>query len=153
MASVSKSNRWSYYHLTDQIHLLRRSLPSQSDDDGPEKKFVLYTSDNPRLKANAALIASLYAMVIDRISPADAFHPLSEVSFVRFGFIQVSLSCDSGESFSPIFDLLTSSSLPQLLSISLNSNHSEMQVMVELISLWTFKICSTESPKQSLWTC
>ncbi|CEH12042.1 phosphatases ii [Ceraceosorus bombacis] len=52
--------------------------------DPDEDHLVLYTSSDPHNKANAALLAAMYAMVIERLSPCDAFHPLAELEFEPF---------------------------------------------------------------------
>ncbi|KAK9897117.1 phosphatases II [Cystobasidium minutum MCA 4210] len=41
------------------------------------KRIILFSSDDPDKKANAALLMSLYAMIVLRWSPADALHPVA----------------------------------------------------------------------------
>ncbi|KAN0062314.1 cell division control protein 14 [Thecaphora frezii] len=48
------------------------------------ERLVLYTVDNSYSKANIALLAALYAMIIDKVTPADAFHPFSQLEFEPF---------------------------------------------------------------------
>ena len=55
-----------------------------TDDDMQDATLVLYTTDAPAQKANAALLATLYAMIIGKVSPADAFYPISQVEFRPF---------------------------------------------------------------------
>ncbi|UZJ54510.1 hypothetical protein CBS101457_003830 [Exobasidium rhododendri] len=49
-----------------------------------EIHLILYTTNQPRTKANAALLAAMYAMVCGDMTPADAYHPLSELELVPF---------------------------------------------------------------------
>lgn len=42
--------------------------------------IVIYTSSDPRKKANAATLAALRSVLAERMSPADAFHPFADVS-------------------------------------------------------------------------
>ncbi|SPO31708.1 related to CDC14 - dual specificity phosphatase [Ustilago trichophora] len=55
-----------------------------TDPDMQDATLVLYTTDAPAQKANAALLATLYAMIIGKVTPADAFYPISEVEFKPF---------------------------------------------------------------------
>lgn len=55
-----------------------------TDVDMQDATLVLYTTDAPAQKANAALLVTLYAMIIGKVSPADAFFPISEVEFKPF---------------------------------------------------------------------
>ncbi|SPO42067.1 uncharacterized protein PSFLO_07550 [Pseudozyma flocculosa] len=48
------------------------------------ERLVLYTADASYSKANTALLAALYAMIIDKVTPADAFHPFSQLEFEPF---------------------------------------------------------------------
>ncbi|KAM0789116.1 hypothetical protein ACM66B_003171 [Microbotryomycetes sp. NB124-2] len=41
------------------------------------KKIILYSSDEPDKKANAALLIALYAMIVMRWTPADVLHPIA----------------------------------------------------------------------------
>ncbi|KAM0751085.1 phosphatases II [Meredithblackwellia eburnea MCA 4105] len=41
------------------------------------KRIMLYSSDEPDKKANAALLIALYGMVVMRWSPADVLHPIA----------------------------------------------------------------------------
>ncbi|KAF8665767.1 hypothetical protein AX16_000215 [Volvariella volvacea WC 439] len=47
-------------------------------------RLVLYSSDDPRRKANAALLMALYVMIVQRRAPWEAFHPISEIEFMSF---------------------------------------------------------------------
>lgn len=51
----------------------------EAGDETPDVHLVLYTTNQPRAKANAALLAAMYAMVCGDMTPADAYHPISEV--------------------------------------------------------------------------
>ncbi|KAK4047913.1 cell division control protein 14 [Microbotryomycetes sp. JL201] len=42
-----------------------------------DKRIILYSSDEPDKKANAALLIALYAMIVMRWSPADVLHPIA----------------------------------------------------------------------------
>lgn len=55
-----------------------------TDPDMQDATLVLYTTDAPAQKANAALLVTLYAMIIGKVTPADAFYPISEVEFKPF---------------------------------------------------------------------
>ncbi|SPO48866.1 related to CDC14 - dual specificity phosphatase [Moesziomyces antarcticus] len=55
-----------------------------TDPDMQDATLVLYTTHAPAQKANAALLATLYAMIIGKVSPADAFYPISELEFKPF---------------------------------------------------------------------
>ncbi|KAJ6516246.1 tyrosine protein phosphatase [Mycena sanguinolenta] len=47
-------------------------------------RLVLYSSDDPRRKANAALLLALYIMIVQRRAPWEAFHPIAELEFMPF---------------------------------------------------------------------
>ncbi|KAK0551107.1 cell division control protein 14 [Tilletia horrida] len=47
------------------------------DPDTSHKNLVIYTSTDPHRKANAALLMALWALVIEKVEPADAFFPFS----------------------------------------------------------------------------
>ncbi|KAG6831863.1 hypothetical protein H0H92_006980 [Tricholoma furcatifolium] len=47
-------------------------------------RLVLYSSDDPRRKANAALLMALYVMIVQRRAPWEAFHPIAEIEFMPF---------------------------------------------------------------------
>ncbi|SOV05915.1 related to CDC14 - dual specificity phosphatase [Ustilago sp. UG-2017a] len=55
-----------------------------NDPDMDAATMVLYTSDEPARKANAALLVTMYAMVIGKCTPADAFYPIAELEFKPF---------------------------------------------------------------------
>ncbi|EST06783.1 Dual specificity phosphatase, catalytic domain protein [Kalmanozyma brasiliensis GHG001] len=55
-----------------------------TDPDMQDATLVLYTTDAPAQKANAALLVTLYAMIIGKVNPADAFYPISELEFRPF---------------------------------------------------------------------
>lgn len=55
-----------------------------NDPDMDAATMVLYTSDDPARKANAALLVTMYAMVIGKCNPADAFYPIAELEFKPF---------------------------------------------------------------------
>ncbi|KAF9534992.1 protein-tyrosine phosphatase-like protein [Crepidotus variabilis] len=54
------------------------------DKDLENYRLVLYSSDDPRRKANAALLMALYVMIVQRRAPWEAFHPIAEVEFMPF---------------------------------------------------------------------
>lgn len=54
------------------------------DKDLASHRIVLYSSDDPRRKANAALLMALYVMIVHRRTPWDAFHPIAEIEFMPF---------------------------------------------------------------------
>ncbi|KAI0079686.1 tyrosine protein phosphatase [Panus rudis PR-1116 ss-1] len=47
-------------------------------------RLVLYSSNDPRRKANAALLMALYVMIVQQRPPWEAFHPIAEVEFMPF---------------------------------------------------------------------
>ncbi|RDX53095.1 phosphatases II [Lentinus brumalis] len=47
-------------------------------------RIVLYSSSDPRKKANAALLMALYVMIVQQRPPWEAFHPIAEVEFMPF---------------------------------------------------------------------
>ncbi|KAG6330408.1 hypothetical protein ID866_8683 [Astraeus odoratus] len=54
------------------------------DKDLASHRLVLYSSDDPRRKANAALLMALYVMIVQRRAPWEAFHPVAELEFMPF---------------------------------------------------------------------
>ncbi|KAE9404464.1 phosphatases II [Gymnopus androsaceus JB14] len=54
------------------------------DRDLASHRLVLYSSNDPKSKANAALLMALYAMIVLRQAPWEAFHPIAEVEFMPF---------------------------------------------------------------------
>ncbi|KZT62206.1 phosphatases II, partial [Calocera cornea HHB12733] len=54
------------------------------DEQLESHRLVLYTSTDPRRKANAALLMALYVMIVQRKAPWDAFHPIAEMEFMPF---------------------------------------------------------------------
>lgn len=67
-----------FYRFCMHVHQLL------NDETYASKSFVFYTSNHPHRKANASLLAAMYSMIIDRIEPADAFHPFSQIEFKPF---------------------------------------------------------------------
>ncbi|KAI5122128.1 hypothetical protein M0805_000776 [Coniferiporia weirii] len=68
-------------------------------EDGELKPYrlVLYSSDDPRRKANAALLMALYVMIVQKKAPWEAFQPVAELEFMPFrdagrGFSDFNLS-------------------------------------------------------------
>ncbi|KAI0773815.1 phosphatases II [Fomes fomentarius] len=47
-------------------------------------RIVLYSSSDPRKKANAALLMALYVMIVQQRPPWEAFHPIAELEFMPF---------------------------------------------------------------------
>ncbi|KAJ7087191.1 phosphoprotein phosphatase [Mycena belliarum] len=54
------------------------------DKDLAPHRLVLYSSDDPKRKANAALLLALFIMIVQRRAPWEAFHPISELEFMPF---------------------------------------------------------------------
>lgn len=81
---LSFSNDWGplniamFYRFCVHVHqmLMDPAMAGQH--------LALYTSTHPHTKANAALLCALYAMTIDHLTPADAFHPYSCMEFMPF---------------------------------------------------------------------
>ncbi|KAI0091955.1 protein-tyrosine phosphatase-like protein [Irpex rosettiformis] len=46
--------------------------------------LVLYSSNDPRRKANAALLMALYVLIVQHRPPWEAFHPIAEIEFMPF---------------------------------------------------------------------
>ncbi|OBZ71920.1 Tyrosine-protein phosphatase CDC14 [Grifola frondosa] len=47
-------------------------------------RLILYSSSDPRRKANAALLMALYVMIVQQKPPWEAFHPIAELEFMPF---------------------------------------------------------------------
>ncbi|KAI1792957.1 phosphatases II [Ganoderma leucocontextum] len=47
-------------------------------------RIVLYSSNDPRRKANAALLMALYVMIVQQRPPWEAFHPIAEIELMPF---------------------------------------------------------------------
>ncbi|KAG9014961.1 cell division control protein 14 [Tulasnella sp. JGI-2019a] len=47
-------------------------------------RLVLYSSSDPRRKANAALLMALFVQIVQRRQPWEAFHPIAEMEFMPF---------------------------------------------------------------------
>ncbi|KAJ7873331.1 tyrosine protein phosphatase [Mycena olivaceomarginata] len=54
------------------------------DKDLSPHRLVLYSSDDPKRKANAALLLALFIMIVQRRAPWEAFHPIAELEFMPF---------------------------------------------------------------------
>ncbi|KAH8830599.1 tyrosine protein phosphatase [Flagelloscypha sp. PMI_526] len=54
------------------------------DDELANHGLVLYSSDDPHSKANAALLVALYALIVGQRAPWEAFQPLAEMEFMPF---------------------------------------------------------------------
>ncbi|KAJ7477081.1 phosphoprotein phosphatase [Mycena galericulata] len=54
------------------------------DKDLAPHRLVLYSSDDPKRKANAALLLALFIMIVQRRAPWEAFHPIAELEFMPF---------------------------------------------------------------------
>ncbi|EIN10384.1 phosphotyrosine protein, partial [Punctularia strigosozonata HHB-11173 SS5] len=54
------------------------------DEQLKTHRLVLYASDDPRRKANAALLMALYVMIVQRRPPWEAFHPIACLEFMAF---------------------------------------------------------------------
>ncbi|KIY71833.1 phosphatases II [Cylindrobasidium torrendii FP15055 ss-10] len=104
MASSAGDETASYYYFTIDDQLLYLSFFQDwgplnmaqvyracilihellEDADLSEHRIVLYSSDDPRRKANAALLMALYVLIVQRRLPWDAFQPIAEVEFMPF---------------------------------------------------------------------
>ncbi|CAE6445627.1 unnamed protein product [Rhizoctonia solani] len=47
-------------------------------------RIVLYSSSDPRRRANSALLMALYCMIVQRRTPWEVFYPIAEVEFMPF---------------------------------------------------------------------
>ncbi|KAG7096662.1 hypothetical protein E1B28_004077 [Marasmius oreades] len=54
------------------------------DKDLESHRLVLYSSSDPKGKANAALLMALYIMIVQRRAPWEAFKPIAEIEFMPF---------------------------------------------------------------------
>ncbi|EMD41090.1 hypothetical protein CERSUDRAFT_111664 [Gelatoporia subvermispora B] len=54
------------------------------DETLASHRLVLYSSTDPRRKANAALLMCLYVMIVQQRPPWEAFHPIAELEFMPF---------------------------------------------------------------------
>ncbi|KAL0949184.1 hypothetical protein HGRIS_009262 [Hohenbuehelia grisea] len=54
------------------------------DKELASHRLVLYSSNDPRRKANAALLMALYSMIVQRRAPWEAFRPIAELEFMPF---------------------------------------------------------------------
>ncbi|KAF8579044.1 phosphatases II [Ramaria rubella] len=54
------------------------------DKEMKSHRLVLYSTDDPRRKANAALLMALFVMIVQRQAPWEAFHPIAELEFMPF---------------------------------------------------------------------
>ncbi|KAJ7237216.1 phosphoprotein phosphatase [Mycena haematopus] len=54
------------------------------DKDLSPHRLVLYSSEDPKRKANAALLLALFIMIVQRRAPWEAFHPVAELEFMPF---------------------------------------------------------------------
>ncbi|KZP15142.1 phosphatases II [Athelia psychrophila] len=102
--SASPDDDATYYYFTIDEHLLYLSFFQDwgplniamvykacilihellEDVDLAPHRLVLYSSDDPRRKANAALLMALYVMIVQRRAPWEAFHPIAEMEFMPF---------------------------------------------------------------------
>ncbi|KAF8913739.1 protein-tyrosine phosphatase-like protein [Gymnopilus junonius] len=102
--SASPDDKSSYYYFTIDDQLLYLSFFQDwgplnlamvykacilihellEDEALASHKLVLYSSDDPRRKANAALLMALYVMIVQRQAPWEAFHPIAEIEFMPF---------------------------------------------------------------------
>ncbi|MCO5589564.1 hypothetical protein L7F22_043532 [Adiantum nelumboides] len=77
-----------FYRFCLHLHHLINSAQEESTASAVEAArdlhLILYTTNHPKNKANAALLAAMYAMVCGDVSPADAFHPISTLELMPF---------------------------------------------------------------------
>lgn len=77
-----------FYRFCLHLHHLINSAQEESTASAVEAArdlhLILYTTNSPKNKANAALLAAMYAMVCGDVSPADAFHPISTLELMPF---------------------------------------------------------------------
>ncbi|PPR02462.1 hypothetical protein CVT24_002011 [Panaeolus cyanescens] len=102
--SASPDDNASYYYFTIDDQLLYLSFFQDwgplnlamvykacilihellEDKELSNHRLVLYSSSDPRRKANAALLMALYVMIVQRRAPWEAFHPIAEMEFMPF---------------------------------------------------------------------
>lgn len=77
-----------FYRFCLHLHHLINSAQEESTASAVEAArdlhLILYTTNHPKNKANAALLAAMYAMVCGDMTPADAFHPISTLELMPF---------------------------------------------------------------------
>ncbi|KAH9175198.1 tyrosine protein phosphatase [Lactarius sanguifluus] len=54
------------------------------DEDLASHRLILYTSDDPQRKANAALLMALFSLIVQQRAPWEAFQPIAELEFLPF---------------------------------------------------------------------
>ncbi|KAF4575189.1 cell division control protein 14 [Pleurotus pulmonarius] len=54
------------------------------DSELKSHRLVLYSSNDPRRKANSALLMALFVMIVQRRAPWEAFQPIAELEFMPF---------------------------------------------------------------------
>ncbi|KAG8910546.1 cell division control protein 14, partial [Tulasnella sp. 408] len=54
------------------------------DKEIKHTRLCLYSSNDPRRKANAALLMALFVQIVQRRQPWEAFHPIAEMEFMPF---------------------------------------------------------------------
>lgn len=54
------------------------------DEDLASHRLILYTSDDPQRKANAALLIALFSLIVQQRAPWEAFQPIAELEFLPF---------------------------------------------------------------------
>ncbi|KAI9511288.1 tyrosine protein phosphatase [Russula earlei] len=54
------------------------------DEDLASHRLILYTSDDPQRKANAALLMALFSLIVQQRAPWEAFQPIAELEFMPF---------------------------------------------------------------------
>ncbi|QRW01374.1 hypothetical protein RhiLY_00371 [Ceratobasidium sp. AG-Ba] len=54
------------------------------DSNLKRHRIVLYSSSDPRRRANSALLMALYCMIVQRRTPWEVFYPLAEIEFMPF---------------------------------------------------------------------
>ncbi|KAF8264304.1 protein-tyrosine phosphatase-like protein [Lactarius quietus] len=54
------------------------------DEDLTSHRLILYTSNDPQRKANAALLIALFSLIVQQRAPWEAFQPIAELEFLPF---------------------------------------------------------------------
>ncbi|KAN0140188.1 Protein-tyrosine phosphatase-like protein [Lactarius tabidus] len=54
------------------------------DEDLASHRLILYTSNDPQRKANAALLIALFSLIVQQRAPWEAFQPIAELEFLPF---------------------------------------------------------------------
>ncbi|KAG8754601.1 cell division control protein 14 [Serendipita sp. 396] len=75
---------WGPLNLANVFRTLILIHELLQDKETSDHRLVLYSSSDPRRKANAALLMALFVMIVLRRPPWEAFQPLAELEFMPF---------------------------------------------------------------------